>query len=79
MVVSPMKLSGRRCLCRTCGKYFNSTTAFDRHRFGPNDARRCLTTDEMLARGMVLSALGLWMTEAQDEGRLWPMAGRKRR
>jgi hypothetical protein len=57
-----MKLSGDRNQCRGCGKYFNSTGAFDRHRVGKHDAggRKCLSEAEMLGRGMVLRDDGFW-------------------
>lgn len=44
-----MKLTGRRCQCAACGKYFNTVSAFDKHRAGSHrlDSRRCLETDEM--------------------------------
>ena len=47
------KLTGNRCQCPTCGEYFTSTRAFDRHRIGQfgND-RRCLTATEMDAAGL---------------------------
>jgi hypothetical protein len=32
--------------CRSCGGHFSSTSAFDRHRVGPWDDRRCLEPDE---------------------------------
>jgi len=44
-----------------CSLYFNSTSAFDRHRIGPMHGRRCLTVDEMLAKGMERNAAGFWM------------------
>ena len=61
------------CLCDTCGEYFNSVTAFDNHRIGwPPAVRRCLTPDEMRAKGWSLNTRGLWITKAyagyQDEG-----------
>lgn len=47
-----MKLSGDRCQCRSCGRYFNSTSAFDKHRVGAYSGdRRCLTDIEMSGRG----------------------------
>jgi len=53
------KLTGNRCQCPTCGDYFTSTRAFDRHRIGQfgND-RRCLTADEMDAAGFERNARG---------------------
>ena len=58
------KLSGDRCRCPTCGEYFNSTRAFDRHRTGTYQPleRRCLTTAEMEVRGMSRNVRGFWIT-----------------
>jgi hypothetical protein len=51
---------------------FNSTAAFDKHRVGPFTARRCLSDDEMLAKGMGPNRYGRWvsekMTQEQVEG-----------
>ena len=63
------KLNGDHCHCATCGKYFNSTAAFDKHRWGsylPN-TRRCLSVAEMEAKGMCLSASGWWVTRAKTD------------
>jgi hypothetical protein len=49
-----------------CGERFKSVTGFDRHRVGPGEARRCLTPDEMRARGMTLNAHGQWITETRE-------------
>jgi hypothetical protein len=55
--------------CRTCGQDFGGVRAFDLHRVGTHaydystsrpDGRRCLTTDEMLARGLYPNATGRW-------------------
>ena len=59
------RLSGDRNQCTGCGAYFNSTHAFDKHRTGSHGVdRRCLTPDEMTARGMVLGADGFWRGSA---------------
>lgn len=44
-----------KCKCSVCGKYFNSTYAFDKHRTGPYgwNTRRCYSTIEMEEIGMV--------------------------
>lgn len=75
-----MNLRGDRNQCPTCGLRFNSTAAFEKHRVGdfqrssekrPNPygtVRRCMTTGEMLARGMAVNAAGFWVTEQ----RVWP-------
>lgn len=57
--ITTPKLTGNRCQCPTCGEYFTSTRAFDRHRvgqFGP--ARRCLTVAEMDAAVFARNARG---------------------
>ena len=61
-----MKLTGDRNQCRTCGQYFNSSKAFDKHRIGSfsKDTRRCMSQDEMLAAGMVLRDDGFWRGQA---------------
>lgn len=58
------KLTGNRCQCPTCGEYFTSTRAFDRHRVGsyakpgqPN-TRRCMCAAEMDAAGFERNARG---------------------
>lgn len=57
-------LRGNMCHCRSCGEYFNSTGAFDKHRVGTYQprARRCLDVDEMIGAGMSLNSRGLWIT-----------------
>ena len=59
-----------RCKCTVCGLYFNSTTAFTKHRQGPfapvgdPDTRRCMTVDELKRRRWVQSETGHWQTMA---------------
>lgn len=59
------RLTGSRCRCQTSGEYFNSTSVFDRHRVGPwrdqGTHRRCLSANEMTARGWSLNAKGFWI------------------
>jgi hypothetical protein len=50
--------------CSVCGAFFNSTRAFDKHRVGGWLARRCLTAEDMLGKGMVRSATGWWLSSA---------------
>jgi hypothetical protein len=71
------RLSGQHNQCASCDTYFNSTHAFDAHRYGewgilqddgsysPSN-RRCLTADEMEAKGMCLSSTGWWITKASS-------------
>jgi len=57
-------LGGDHCECPACGEYFNSTYAFDTHRTGAWTLRRCLTPDEMRAKGMAVSSTGWWLSMA---------------
>jgi hypothetical protein len=58
-------LRGDRNQCSGCSKLFNSTHAFEKHRTGEHGIyRRCMTTDEMQARKMVLGADGFWRGSA---------------
>ena len=60
--VNPMKLTGDRNQCQGCKEYFNSTSAFDKHRTGQHgDDRRCLDADEMLSKGMAKNTAGFWV------------------
>jgi hypothetical protein len=65
--------------CSGCGELFNSIAAFDKHRHGrfgiPNkehegeylDAvRKCYSTDEMTAKGMIKTNDGFWASKAFD-------------
>lgn len=54
-------LKGDRNQCTICNQYFNSTRAFEKHRVGKYNDRRCLTAEEMLAKGMSLNAAGFWI------------------
>lgn len=57
-------LRGDRCKCPSCGCYFNSTAAFDKHRTGSykKQKRRCLTFTEMSDIGMSLNKDEFWIT-----------------
>lgn len=60
-----MKLRGDRNQCTGCSAYFNSSRAFEKHRVGEfGKDRRCLTSDEMQAKGMVLGTDGFWRGSA---------------
>ena len=63
-----MKLGNSRCQCRACAEYFNSVAAFDKHRRGKPENRRCLSPDSMLAVGMTTNKAGFWITEANVVG-----------
>jgi len=59
-------LRGDRNLCRACNEYFNSTFAFDKHRTGKHGVdRRCLTVDEMRAKGMSKNSADFWISQAR--------------
>lgn len=73
-VQAEQRLSGDRNQCPTCGEYFNSTAAFEKHRIGEYGMglRRCLSVEEMLCASMVISSQGFWITRAFDaEGLAW--------
>jgi hypothetical protein len=62
-----MKLRGQKNQCQGCKQYFNSNTAFEMHRTGRHGIdRRCMTTDEMTAKGMSLNAQSFWITERNE-------------
>ena len=62
-----MRLTGNRNQCQGCKQYFNSTTAFDKHRTGEHGVdRRCMTPEEMTALGMLVNHAGFWITEKYD-------------
>lgn len=59
-----MKLSGTRNQCSGCGAFFNSNTAFDKHRTGKYGVnRRCRTPEEMQKLGMFINIYGYWVSE----------------
>ncbi len=64
------KLTGCRCRCGACGEHFNSVTAFDLHRAGTFEARRCLAPAEMVAFGMSSTVAGFWITETREQREL---------
>lgn len=48
--------------CTACHATFSGTTAGDKHREGDYfpDTRRCLSADEMRAKGMARNGRGVW-------------------
>lgn len=58
------------CYCTVCGEYFRSEAPFTMHRPGDYEQNkprpRCLTPDEMRARGMAQNRKGQWVTELYD-------------
>jgi hypothetical protein len=66
---STLTLRGARNQCPGCGEHFNSNHAFDMHRTGMHGypiARRCMTPDEMIAKGMVKKADGFWVSSLRE-------------
>lgn len=62
-----VKLSGDRNECPGCGKLFNSTFAFDKHRIGKfGKDRRCMTGTEMVAAGMDVNAAGFLVSAHRE-------------
>ena len=48
------------CRCGACGEHFRSVKAFDAHRQGPSDDRRCLPTPRMAAAKLSLDSECYW-------------------
>lgn len=69
--------------CCSCGNTFTGTTAGDKHRVGDHavfvgpSRRRCLTADEMLAKGMdyTVNAFGtmIWGTGQAHRSQFWAL------
>lgn len=63
---------GKQEHCCACCQTFSGTTAGDMHRVGKHhistgpDRRRCLSVDEMLAKGMTQNAHGVWLCPGPD-------------
>ncbi len=67
-----LQLTGTRNQCAACNQYFATTSAFERHRVGRHakagewkGTRRCLTVEEMKAKGFELREPGVWVTGAK--------------
>lgn len=52
--------NGQPCQCNECGEWFGSRTALKVHRVKYRDDLRCLTPDEMEAKGMRARFAGMW-------------------
>ena len=67
------RLTGVKCKCSGCGNYFNSTSAFDKHRIGRigkvNVPRHCLSIEQMISAGMAQNKAGYWSSKAWDANR----------
>lgn len=60
-------LKGDKNQCPTCKEYFNSTSAFQKHRVGEfGKDRRCRTVDEMKSIGMMQKPDGFWIGKQND-------------
>ena len=55
-----LKIGTALSQCGGCGLRFTGIGPFDRHRVGPQDARRCLTVEQMIALGMRRNEGGYW-------------------
>lgn len=64
-----VKLTGNRCRCMACLEYFNSISAFDRHRVGNWEGsgmnRRCRGVSEMIEREWQKNKTGFWVEKAR--------------
>jgi len=65
-----VKLTGQRSLCRGCNKVFSTTSTFDRHRVGEYPDRRCLTAEELTAKGWS-EREGIWRTPRRAALPFW--------
>ena len=75
--MNALRLTGSRCVCRGCDEYFNSVRAFDRHRVWESPTvRRCLSTDELVGKGMTINSSGFWITEPRLKHHVQPATTR---
>jgi hypothetical protein len=73
-----VKLTGNRNQCQGCKQYFNSNSAFDKHRTGEHGVnRRCRTPDELTALGMLVNHAGFWITEKYDGDMVFDKEGQE--
>lgn len=67
------RLSGDHNACPSCKQRFNSVRSFDKHRTGSYThnlkSRRCLSSVEMLRKGMGVNAGGFWVTAPMSEAK----------
>lgn len=65
--MTTLKVGKRRNQCSGCRVFFNSVTAFDKHRTGDYGVdRRCMTVDEMTAKGMSVNEAGYWIGSSME-------------
>lgn len=68
-----------KCDCRACGESFGGETAFKARRTGdftheaPNYGRRCLTRQEMKAKGWFQNEAGRWAMSEWDKNYRLPI------
>jgi hypothetical protein len=63
-----MRLTGSKNQCGACRQYFNSNSAFVKHRTGTYGVdRRCLNEEGMLEKKMQKNAAGYWTGEPMDQ------------
>lgn len=73
------KNQGGKCRCGGCGALFSALRAFDMHRTGKYEyfddrrafhpsTRRCLSVDEMRAKGMRQTSQNAWNTGREFPG-----------
>jgi len=62
-----LKVGARRNQCSGCKVFFNSARPFERHRIGKHGVdRRCMTADEMIAKGMSINEAGYWIASKME-------------
>lgn len=55
-----LKPGGQTCQCAECGLFFTGVDAFDLHRYGEWDKRKCRTVAKMREMGMSANENGVW-------------------
>ncbi len=66
-------ISTNHCECTGCGEFFNSAYAFEKHQIWGkpdgqgNQAMRCLTPAQMVAKGWSRNEGGWWITSARPQ------------
>lgn len=59
-------LAGNRCECGACGLRFGSLYAFDHHRVGGWEDRRCLPNTALSELGWKQDSRGFWRTPRKE-------------